>query len=273
MCALRAIPLPDREVEEHKRRMDPAHSAIVGANDEIVALRILPHPAAQTRHLAIIQFATQPGGLSAVHHHGDLDTGVYVIKGTIGFKCGAGMRDYVAMREGELGLISPQAVHAENNPDSKGWSLGLSIRIRTESVYFPCEVPAELPGGNLGLQTVPRPAVTKPASPPEGDDALAALSTHHLRTPDMALDRIELAPGARFAAPRATKGETAINALSGAVRLHDTAAGTSLQGKDGAWWFLDGGTNWSVENTSTDTAAEVLLVRTQPQAQAKKAAA
>jgi uncharacterized RmlC-like cupin family protein len=271
MCALRAIPLPDREVEEHKRRMDPAQSAIVGANDDIVALRILPHPEAQTRQLAIIQFATQPGGLSAVHHHGDLDTGVYVIKGTIGFKCGAGMRDYVAMREGELGLISPQAVHQENNPDAAGWSLGLSIRIRSESVYFPCEAPAELPGGKLGLHTVPRPAVTKPAAPPADDDALGALSTHHLRTPDMALDRIELAPGARFTAPHATRGETAISALSGAVRLSDTAAGTSLQGKDGAWWYLDGGTRWSVENTSPDTPAEVLLVRSQPQAKQARA--
>jgi uncharacterized RmlC-like cupin family protein len=152
-------------------------------------------------------------------------------------------------------------VHQENNPDSEGWSLGLSIRIRSESVYFPCEVPMELPGGKLGLRTVPRPAATKQAVPPGGDEALGALSTHHLRTPDMALDRIELAPGARYTAPHATRGETAISVLAGSARLSDTGTAASLQGKDGDWWYLDQGTQWTVENTSSDKSAEVLLVR------------
>ena len=101
MCALRAIPIPE-SIEKKRSEINPGLSAIAGINAGISAVPILPNPAALTRHLSITQFATEPNGLSETHHHGDLDTCVYVIKGTLGFKCGVGMNDYVAMREGEL---------------------------------------------------------------------------------------------------------------------------------------------------------------------------
>lgn len=92
MNALRAIPIPAMPIEKQRSEINPGLSAIAGANPGISAVPILPSPMALTRHPSITQFATEPGGLSATHHHGELDTCVYVMCGTLGFKCGAGMR-------------------------------------------------------------------------------------------------------------------------------------------------------------------------------------
>lgn len=259
MCAIRAIPVPGQPIEKKRSAINPGLSAIAGVNAGISAVPILPSPVALTRHLSITQFSTEPGGLSETHHHGELDTCVYVIRGTIGFKCGVGMRDYVAMREGELGFIAPRAVHAENNPEAEGWSTGLSIRDTAGIFYYPCGAPEALSEGGGGLTVVPRPASTRPVAPPASDAALGALSTHHLRARRLALDRIEIAPGSTYAAPRATCGETALLAINGLVRVSDAA--TLLDGGEGDWWYLDEGTRWSVENRSRDQVAEVLLVR------------
>jgi uncharacterized RmlC-like cupin family protein len=261
MCAVRAIPLPEQPIEKQRSEINPGLSAIAGVNAGISAVPILPNPVALTRHLSITQFSTVPGGLSETHHHGELDTGVYVIRGTIGFKCGVGMQDYVTMRQGELGFIDPLAVHAENNPEAEGWSTGLSIRDTAGIFYFPCAAPTALPEGRTGLSVVPRPAVTRAVAPAHdgADRALGALSTHHLRARRFAVDRFEIAPGATWAAPHATAGETALLALAGAVLVSDGA--TTLEGAEGSWWYLDEGTRWSVRNPAADRPAEVLLVR------------
>lgn len=262
MCALRAIPVPELPDEHELSKIEPGAMGTVGANAGIVAVPILPGPQAFTRRLTIIQFSTEPGGLSATHHHGELDTGVYVIRGTIGFKCGVGMQDYVAMREGELGFIAPRAVHAENNPEAKGWSTGLSIRDTAGPSYFPCAAPVALPEGRTGLTVVPRPAQTSVTEPADSDSTLGALSTHHLRMRRTALDRIEIAPGQTYKAPFATRGETALLGLAGRVRVGDGA--TVLEGREGGWWYLEDGTQWSVENPALDRVAEVLLIRSAP---------
>ncbi|MBM3347252.1 MAG: hypothetical protein FJY55_12250 [Betaproteobacteria bacterium] len=259
MCALRGIPLPEQPIEEKRSEINPGLSAIAGLNAGISAVPVLPNPVALTKHLSITLFSTEPGGLSETHHHGELDTGVYVIRGTIGFKCGVGMLDYVTMRQGELGFIGPLAVHAENNPEAEGWSTGLSIRDTAGVFYFPCAAPTALPEGKTGLFVVPRPQQTQTVAPAASDRKLGALSTHHLRARRFAVDRIEIAPGATWAAPDATTGETALLALAGPVSVSDGA--TSLEGAKGSWWYLDDGTRWSVHNRAADRPAEVLLVR------------
>lgn len=258
MCALRAIPIPE-SIEKKRSEINPGLSAIAGVNAGISAVPILPNPAALTKHLSITQFATEPNGLSETHHHGELDTCVYVIKGTLGFKCGVGMSDYVAMREGELGFIAPRAVHAENNPHTSDWSLGLSIRDSAGIFYYPCEAPKSLPGGKTGVSNIPRPAATQSLTPAEGERALGALSNHHLRATRLSLDRIALAPGQTWASPGASIGETAVMGIEGEVRLSDGNA--ALEGGKGDWWFLDEGTRWAVANRSSTAAAEFLVVR------------
>ena len=202
-------------------------------------------------------------GLSETHHHGELDTSVYVIRGTIAFKCGVGMNDFVAMREGQLGFIAPRAVHAENNPDAI-WSTGLSIRDTAGVFYYPCEAPASLPDGKTGLTVVPRPAETRSVTPPGSDAVLGALSSHHLRVRRVAIDRIVIDPGATWAAPFATSGETAVLGLEGEMLISDGQ--DTLEGSAGHWWYLDNESLLTVSNRSREVAAEVLVVRSAPEA-------
>ena len=259
MCALRAIPKPEQPIEKKRSAINPGLSAIAGVNAGISAVPILPNPVALTKHLSITEFSTEPGGLSETHHHGELDTCVYVIRGTLGFKCGVDMAEYVAMREGELGFIAPRAVHAENNPHATDWSLGLSIRDSAGIFYYPCEAPKSLPGGSTGVANIPRPASAQSLTPAANEKALGALSNHHLRATRLSLDRVVIGPGQAWASPGESIGETAVMGIEGALRLSDGQA--ALEGGKGDWWYLDAGTRWAVANRSTSEAAEFLVVR------------
>jgi uncharacterized RmlC-like cupin family protein len=260
MCALRAIPIPETPIEKRGSAINPGLSA-ANMKTGFTAVPILPSPAALTKHLSINQFMTAPGALTESHHHGELDTLVYAVRGTVGFKCGNGLRDYVALQEGDLGFIAPHAVHAENNPDPALWSLAVTVRDTAGIFYNPSEASEDLAEGSRGIVAVPRPSSMATTVPPLSDKLLGAWSTHQVRARRVAIDRIEIAPGETFHAPYGTCGETALNAVAGAVRVRDVGAGSMCEGGEGAWWYLDPDTEWSVENISPSARAELLLIR------------
>jgi uncharacterized RmlC-like cupin family protein len=64
---------------------------------------------------------TEPGVWSGWHHHGDHDTYVYVVRGSIELEFGPGGRERVAGKPGDFALIPQGAVHREGtSPQEPG---------------------------------------------------------------------------------------------------------------------------------------------------------
>ena len=55
------------------------------------------------------------GMVSGVHHHGDSETAVYILRGTATFFCGEGLRQRVDVHPGDFFLVPPGVVHVEAN--------------------------------------------------------------------------------------------------------------------------------------------------------------
>jgi uncharacterized RmlC-like cupin family protein len=70
---------------------------------------------------------TEPGVTSGWHHHGDADTVVYVLSGTVVIEFGAAGADVVKASEGEFLVIPSGLVHRESTP-SEGPSRSVVIR-------------------------------------------------------------------------------------------------------------------------------------------------
>ena len=56
---------------------------------------------------------TPPGTTSAWHHHGDCETGIYVVSGRARFSWGKGGRDIAEVGPGDFLAVAPKAVHRE----------------------------------------------------------------------------------------------------------------------------------------------------------------
>ena len=251
MCAARALSIPQMP-------NNPNVPSIPGLS----AVTLLPSAEVATRHLAINLVRTEPGADSPTHNHGTLDTMLYVLRGTMAFHCGRGMRQDIRVGADEFAFIEPHAAHAEYNPDTTDYSLGISVRDTPGAFLYPCDPPSETQPDRSGIVVVPRGTdPVNAAQPGEGADGLAPLSQHHLRARRVALDRLTLVAGGRFAPADAMAGETALLVLEGAARLRDESASVPLDGERGYWWYIEPGTRWSVENAKVDAIAELLLVR------------
>lgn len=58
---------------------------------------------------------TPPGMLSAVHHHGDCETAIYVVKGRARFRFGEKLEHAVDVSAGDFLFVPPFEVHMEEN--------------------------------------------------------------------------------------------------------------------------------------------------------------
>jgi uncharacterized RmlC-like cupin family protein len=59
----------------------------------------------------------EPGGCSAVHHHGDTESGIYVLKGRIRFRFGEKLEHVVDTEPGDFIFVPPWEIHQEENLD------------------------------------------------------------------------------------------------------------------------------------------------------------
>ena len=251
MCAARVLSIP-------LMPDNPNVPAIPGLS----AVTLLPSAEVPTRHLAINLVRTEPLADSPTHDHGKLDTMLYVLRGTMAFHCGRGMRQDIRVEAGEFAFIEPHAAHAEYNPDPAEYSLGISVRDTPGAFLYPCDPPSETQPERSGIVVVPRTVGPVNAAPPgEGAEGLAPLSKHHLRARRVALDRLTLAAGERISPADAVAGETALLVLEGSARLRDEGASVTLEGASGHWWYIEPGTRWSIENVQADSIAELLLIR------------
>jgi uncharacterized RmlC-like cupin family protein len=59
---------------------------------------------------------TAPGAVSGWHHHGEHDSTIYVVSGTLRMEYGAGGRDTFDAVAGDVVQVPAGAVHREANP-------------------------------------------------------------------------------------------------------------------------------------------------------------
>lgn len=71
---------------------------------------------------------TEPGVTSGWHHHGEADTVVYVLSGTVVIEFGEEGSDVVKASEGEFLVIPSRLVHRESTPSD---APSMSVVIRT----------------------------------------------------------------------------------------------------------------------------------------------
>ena len=62
-----------------------------------------------------IGYVSSPPGPSGAHHHGDAESGIYVLNGTIRMHFGDGLEQSVAAESGDFIYVPPNTVHVEEN--------------------------------------------------------------------------------------------------------------------------------------------------------------
>lgn len=61
---------------------------------------------------------TEPGMVSAWHHHGEYDSAIYVLRGALRMESGPGGRSTVDAGPGDFVFVPRHIVHRESNPSS-----------------------------------------------------------------------------------------------------------------------------------------------------------
>ncbi len=59
--------------------------------------------------------SNDPGNASAVHHHGHLESGIYITKGHIRFRFGEKLEHVVDAEPGDFIFVPPFEIHSEEN--------------------------------------------------------------------------------------------------------------------------------------------------------------
>jgi uncharacterized RmlC-like cupin family protein len=63
---------------------------------------------------------TTPGVSGGWHYHGDRDTYVFIVSGSLTVDFGPGGRDSVTMARGDFGFVPPRTVHRETTAAAEG---------------------------------------------------------------------------------------------------------------------------------------------------------
>ncbi|HEY8171917.1 MAG TPA: cupin domain-containing protein [Dehalococcoidia bacterium] len=58
---------------------------------------------------------TAPGGRTEIHHHGECETSIYILRGIARFYSGEGLGDIVEAYEGDFVYVPAHEVHVEEN--------------------------------------------------------------------------------------------------------------------------------------------------------------
>lgn len=87
---------------------------------------------------------TGPGGRTEIHHHGECETSIYILKGRARFFAGEGLRDITDAHEGDFIYVPAYEVHVEENASDTDELVVLLSRNCPGSVvhYVEGELPA-----------------------------------------------------------------------------------------------------------------------------------
>lgn len=76
----------------------------------------------------------EPGAASAVHHHGESESGIYVLEGRVRFRWGARLEHAAEAGPGDFVFVPPHEVHAEENLDPAREAVLLLARTTMEAI-------------------------------------------------------------------------------------------------------------------------------------------
>jgi uncharacterized RmlC-like cupin family protein len=71
--------------------------------------------------------STDPGMVSGWHHHGDFETAIHVLTGSLRMEFGPGGSESFDADPGDFVYVGPRAVHRESNPSDE---LGTFVVVR-----------------------------------------------------------------------------------------------------------------------------------------------
>lgn len=89
----------------------------------------------------------EPGFRSPPHHHGDAETGGYVLSGHGRIYFGEGYREYIDMAEGDFVFVPPNMLHVEANMSTTEGLTWLTCRTPDNIVVNLPDVPDETLAG------------------------------------------------------------------------------------------------------------------------------
>jgi uncharacterized RmlC-like cupin family protein len=78
---------------------------------------------------------TESGMVSAWHHHGDYESVIYVLTGTLELEFGPGGASVVEARPGDFVRVPRRAVHRERNPSAEPAGIIVVRAGRGESIF------------------------------------------------------------------------------------------------------------------------------------------
>ena len=80
-----------------------------------------------------------PGVTGAPHHHGDSESGVYLLRGRCRFQFGENMKGSIDARQGDFVYVPPFAIHREVNLSSEEPVEFVVVRDSTENIVVPID--------------------------------------------------------------------------------------------------------------------------------------
>ena len=86
-----------------------------GQNADMERIIAVSHDTVGSEKLYSSIVTTGPGGRTEIHHHGECETSIYILKGRARFYAGAGLRDITDAEEGDFIYVPAYEVHVEEN--------------------------------------------------------------------------------------------------------------------------------------------------------------
>lgn len=86
------------------------------ATHEISHLPAITHELVGAEKLWIGMTVLEPGASTGPHHHGDRETGVYLVGGTVRLRWGSRLESEAELEIGDLVFLPPYLPHEEINP-------------------------------------------------------------------------------------------------------------------------------------------------------------
>lgn len=85
----------------------------------------------------------EPGGCSDVHHHGESESGIYLVEGRVRFRWGDSLEQVADAGPGDFIFVPPYEIHSEENLDPDNEAVFLLARTTMEAIVVNVPDPRE----------------------------------------------------------------------------------------------------------------------------------
>jgi uncharacterized RmlC-like cupin family protein len=97
-----------------------------------------------TQHIWVGHVTVDNGVRSGAHHHGDVESVIYVVSGRARFRYGDNLEHSVEAEAGDFVFVPPHLVHQECNASDEVPVLAVVARSSLENVVVNVDLPAEI---------------------------------------------------------------------------------------------------------------------------------